>query len=164
MADSYFKQSKTLIFLSVLGILIVFVPSSVTAQDGVETPTGQEETGEPSDNKTSDDVPVDPKADPEGLGGIPDPEAASEAFNKRLMKGGALAITGMAVVFVGLLAISVFIAVLPHALEVVNQVLPESDHHHGHAAPAKKTAPLASSDDEEAIVAGIAFAIHSRNR
>jgi Na+-transporting methylmalonyl-CoA/oxaloacetate decarboxylase gamma subunit len=151
MADSYFKQSKTLILLSVLGILVVFVPSSVTAQEGGESPAGQEEIGEPIDDKTSDDAPVDPKADP-------------EKFNRRLLNGAALAITGMMVVFVGLLAISVFITVLPHALEVVNQVLPESDHHHGHAAPAKKTAPLASSDDEEAIVAGIAFAIHSRNR
>jgi Na+-transporting methylmalonyl-CoA/oxaloacetate decarboxylase gamma subunit len=157
MADSYFKQSKTLILLSVLGIFLVLATPIGLLGQGEETPpSAPQMTDETVDNTNDDDSKNAPDADPDA-----DPEWHTR---NGLAKGGALAITGLVIVFVGLIAISVFITVLPHALEVVNHVLPESDHHHAHAAPAKKPAPVASSDDEKAIVAGIAFAIHSRNR
>lgn len=70
----------------------------------------------------------------------------------------ALALTGMAIVFVALGLITLFLFLLPHIMEKLNAVFPESDHHHGHAPAA--AAPKANDDEE--LIAAIGFALHSR--
>ena len=70
-------------------------------------------------------------------------------------KGFGIAITGLTIVFVALLLISVFIALLPRLMEVLSVIFPEE---HAEAAPAAR-----SVVDEE-LVAAIGFALHQRER
>lgn len=65
--------------------------------------------------------------------------------------GLAIAITGMVIVFVVLLLISLFLTALPKILESVNTVFPEPEPH--------PTASAAASDDEE-VAAAIGIALH----
>lgn len=72
-------------------------------------------------------------------------------------QGFALALTGMTIVFIALLMVSAFIALLPRILVFVNRYIPEVHHH---AAP--KARSRHGDDDEEAIAAAIAYALQSR--
>ena len=71
-------------------------------------------------------------------------------------EGFGIAATGLTIVFVALTMISVFIALLPRAMGMIDTVFPED--HHGHCAPAKKGAT------EEEVIAAIGFALHHRGR
>ena len=77
-------------------------------------------------------------------------------------QGIGLAVTGMAIVFVVLVLVSLFIAWLPRLLPVVNGILPPAAHHHG--APMPSAAPPGNvvSGPEEEIVAAIGIALHRR--
>ena len=66
-------------------------------------------------------------------------------------QGPALAIAGMAIVFVALTLISLFIRWLPRALELVGRLLPPDDGHRAASAPVPETA---------ARIAAIGFALH----
>lgn len=70
--------------------------------------------------------------------------------------GLGIAAVGLLIVFTALTVISLFIALMPKALAVLERVLPELDHHHGTAAAhEQKTA------DEELVVAAIGFVLHT---
>ncbi|MFT5523221.1 MAG: Na+-transporting methylmalonyl-CoA/oxaloacetate decarboxylase gamma subunit [Pirellulaceae bacterium] len=171
MADTRKMPSKTLFWFVGLAILAtVFIgPLRVSvAQESVPLANvvGGEATadGGQIDSKSTSAEPSQTEGSTEAKAAAGEkPEEVSLTFNERLLKGGALAITGMVIVFSGLLAITMFITVLPGVLDFVEQFLPESAHHHGHAPAVKPSAPV-NAGEEEAIVAGIAFAIHSRNR
>lgn len=70
--------------------------------------------------------------------------------------GISISITGMSIVFLALLLISLFIAALPHVLERLSGILPPEA---PHAAPAARPDPAAQKPDE-ALVAAIGFALH----
>jgi len=80
--------------------------------------------------------------------------------------GFGLAITGLFIVFIALVGITLFIAVLPKVLALIEPYLPAEAHHHGHAPDkgSAQIAPVAAVDvsEEEAVVAAIGFAMHAR--
>ncbi len=85
--------------------------------------------------------------------------------------GFGIAMTGMAVVFVSLILISLAIALLAKLIDAVSEYLPElAGHGHGHGnngEPSRSAAPaqsVAASEDEpiEKLVAAIGVAMHSR--
>jgi Na+-transporting methylmalonyl-CoA/oxaloacetate decarboxylase gamma subunit len=79
--------------------------------------------------------------------------------------GIGLSITGMAIVFVVLILVSLYIAWLPRILPLVNAILPVVEHHHGAPMPSSGARPQASSADAEAeVVAAIALAMHHRQK
>ncbi len=67
-------------------------------------------------------------------------------------QGPALAMAGMAIVFVALMTISLFIRCLPRTLELVGRLLPAVDDAHQAAA-----APVPETVDR---IAAIGFALH----
>lgn len=68
--------------------------------------------------------------------------------------GIAISITGLTIVFVALLLISLFIAALPHILALVNEFLPEPEPPAA-AIPAPQIDP--SADQELAVAIGAAL-------
>jgi Na+-transporting methylmalonyl-CoA/oxaloacetate decarboxylase gamma subunit len=72
--------------------------------------------------------------------------------------GIALSITGMAIVFVALVVIALFIAALPHALALLGPYAPKIEKHGG-PSPAEQ-----DQSDEEEVVAAIGFVLHSEAR
>jgi len=73
-------------------------------------------------------------------------------------QGFEMAFAGMTIVFVALSMVSIFIALLPRILVVVNQYIPEG---HAHATPNPKPA---AANAEEATVAAVAYAVHRHSR
>jgi len=73
-------------------------------------------------------------------------------------QGFEMAFAGMTIVFVALSMVSIFIALLPRILVVVNQYIPEG---HAHATPNPKPA---AANAEEAAVAAVAYAVHRHSR
>ena len=86
------------------------------------------------------------------------------SFQNIIDAGGiGLSLTGMTIVFVSLVLVSLFISWLPKVLPVVNAILPELEgHHHGVSMPAHAAPVVAAAGGEEEIVAAIGFALHSR--
>ncbi|NQV22892.1 MAG: OadG family protein [Rhodopirellula sp.] len=78
---------------------------------------------------------------------------ASESANISAATGLAIAITGMLIVFVALILISLALTGLPRVLAVLNEYYPEKAEH---AAPPSR--PAGTADHEFAAAA--AFAIH----
>lgn len=80
--------------------------------------------------------------------------------------GIGLAITGMTIVFVVLVLVSLFITCLPRVLPVVNAVLPPVAHHHHGAGPASRPSTPAATPAgiEDEIVAAIGVAMHRRQQ
>ena len=74
-------------------------------------------------------------------------------------EGVGISITGIAIVFVALILISLFIYGLPRVLAMLESVLPPEADHHRSASPAPKR-----TDQDEALVAAIGFALHQRHR
>ncbi|MBX3436304.1 MAG: OadG family protein [Planctomycetaceae bacterium] len=72
--------------------------------------------------------------------------------------GFGLALTGMTIVFIALVLVSLFIAGLPRLLPLVNSLLPELEGHHG-VTPAASTS-AASAAVEEELIAAIGYALH----
>ncbi len=84
------------------------------------------------------------------------------SFQNVIDAGGiGLSITGMTIVFVSLVLVSLFISGLPRVLPLVNGILPEIAGHHGAPMPFAAS-PQAAVSTEEEIVAAIGFALHSR--
>lgn len=73
-------------------------------------------------------------------------------------QGFEMAFAGMTIVFVALSMVSIFIALLPRILVVVNQYIPEG---HAHATANPKPA---AADAEEAAVAAVAYAVRRHSR
>lgn len=73
-------------------------------------------------------------------------------------RGDALAIaaTGLIIVFTALILISLFIASLPHILQVVAHIWPEVDEGHPHV-----THPESQVPDDGAMLAAIGFVLHT---
>ena len=71
--------------------------------------------------------------------------------------GFELAFAGMTIVFTALVLVSIFIAVLPKILVVLNRLIPEVHHHT--AAPQQREA-----SDETAVTAAIGFALHTQKQ
>lgn len=69
--------------------------------------------------------------------------------------GGAIAATGMAIVFAALLLITLFISALPRILEVVAVVLPEVPDRHAPVDASESLLP------DEAILAAIGYVLHT---
>jgi oxaloacetate decarboxylase gamma subunit len=70
--------------------------------------------------------------------------------------GIAISITGMLIVFAALVIISVFIALVPRLLELLDPVLPKGHHHYATPSPDEQT-PL----DHEKVVAAIGLVLHT---
>lgn len=71
-------------------------------------------------------------------------------------QGVSISITGMAIVFAALVFISVFIALLPKLLEVLDPFLPAG---HTHAAPPSREEQ--TDLDREKVVAAIGLVLHT---
>lgn len=71
-------------------------------------------------------------------------------------RGVSIAITGLVIVFVALILISLFIASLPRILELVSRVWPEVEEPH-----ARPSRPEGLSPDEASIIAAIGFVLHT---
>lgn len=71
--------------------------------------------------------------------------------------GVALSVTGMSIVFIALIMISVYIALLPKIAAVLNKIIPPAAHHSGPVAnapaPEIKTAP----SEAEVVAAAVAY-------
>lgn len=73
-------------------------------------------------------------------------------------EGFNMALSGMLIVFVSLVLISLFIAVLPRLLEPIHHFLPESDHPDELAkAPAPKKQAVNGTPLQEAAAAAVAY-------
>ena len=70
-------------------------------------------------------------------------------------KGMAIAATGMIIVFVALLLITMFISALPHLLEMISRILHEVADHHAPKDASRSLLP------DEAILAAIGFVLHT---
>lgn len=83
------------------------------------------------------------------------------SFQNVIDAGGiGLSLTGMTIVFVSLVLVSLFIFSLPRLLPLVNRILPEVESHHGAPIPSSAT-PQTTKGVEEEVVAAIGFAMHS---
>ncbi len=83
------------------------------------------------------------------------------SFQNVIDAGGiGLSITGMTIVFVSLVLVSLFIAGMPRLLPLVNGILPEVEGHHGAPMPSAAGSQVNAGREEE-IVAAIGFALHS---
>ncbi len=78
--------------------------------------------------------------------------------------GIALSITGILIVFVALMLVSLFISALPRMLAQLNNLLPEVSHHHGPASVPSAGGASARAVPEETLVAAIGLALHHRRR
>ncbi len=72
--------------------------------------------------------------------------------------GIGIALTGMSIVFVALMLITLFIAILPKVLNALSGILPAEAEQHATAAPT--VLQPAASQDETEVVAAIGFALH----
>jgi Na+-transporting methylmalonyl-CoA/oxaloacetate decarboxylase gamma subunit len=70
-------------------------------------------------------------------------------------KGMAIAATGMIIVFIALLLITLFISALPRLLEMIATILPEVPDHHAPKDASRSLLP------DEAILAAIGFVLHT---
>jgi hypothetical protein len=68
----------------------------------------------------------------------------------------AIAIAGMSIVAIALSFISLFIATLPRALELLERFLPEAEDRHAKRMPTESSHP-----DDEAITAAIGFVLYT---
>ena len=87
-------------------------------------------------------------------------QAISFSFNYQNIiagQGFQLAFAGMTIVFTALVLVSIFIALLPKVLVVLNRLIPEVHHHT--AAPKQR-----ETGDETAIAAAIGFALHTQQQ
>lgn len=74
-------------------------------------------------------------------------------------EGFVISGSGLAIVFVSLILISIYIALLPRVLELVHRILPETDHPDVLAAEAaKKKKPAAGQEPmKQAAAAAVAY-------
>lgn len=70
--------------------------------------------------------------------------------------GIGIALTGMTIVFVALMLISGFIALLPKFMQVFSAFLPPETHH--------DAATPRSAGEDEAVIAAIGFVLHQREQ
>lgn len=92
---------------------------------------------------------------------IPDPLAlVAQAVEpglpaSELARGFSIAMVGLLIVYVALVLISVFIALLPRVLGWLSHLWPEVDEHHG-VEPAEN-----DPDEQLAVLAAIGFVLHT---
>ena len=72
--------------------------------------------------------------------------------------GVAISITGMSIVFVALVLITVYISLLPKILAVLHRFLPEKETHYTRAEDAS------AQDDERMVAVAIAAALYRRQQ
>ena len=77
--------------------------------------------------------------------------------------GISIAVTGMLIVFVALVTISLFLSALPRLLAVLERYYPQQEHHHGTPAATSTTSVVAQPVTEEMLVA-IAVALRERRQ
>ena len=77
------------------------------------------------------------------------------ALDNPIAQGLDLAFAGMSIVFTALVLVSVFIAVLPRILAVINPYIPPAQLH---------TQSQSNETDTAAIAAAIGFALHARRQ
>jgi len=73
--------------------------------------------------------------------------------------GIPIAITGIVIVFVALVLITLFLYQLPRLVEIANGIFPEPED--SHAAVAQAAPAASASNDDEFIAAAIAVAHHT---
>lgn len=71
--------------------------------------------------------------------------------------GVALSITGMSIVFVALILVSVYIALLPKIAAFCNKIIPPSAHHSGPVAKAPAPVIKSGPSDAEIVAAAVAY-------
>jgi len=76
--------------------------------------------------------------------------------------GIVIAVTGMMIVFVALIMLSLFIKVLPIILNVISRWVPEIESPHGHAADSIEADDHPGEEDE--ILAAIGVVLRNRRR
>ncbi len=77
--------------------------------------------------------------------------------------GIGLAVTGMTIVFVALVFVSLFITALPRVLPLINALLPVAEGHHGvptASVAAGGSVPAVTDSVSEELVAAIGFTLH----
>lgn len=74
--------------------------------------------------------------------------------------GVALSVTGMSIVFVALLLVSFYIALLPQLTALCNKIIPPAAHHHGPVASAPTPAATPAGAAEAEIVAAAVAYLH----
>ncbi|HUG20753.1 MAG TPA: OadG family protein [Planctomycetaceae bacterium] len=73
-----------------------------------------------------------------------------------MQRGVSIALSGMLIVFIALLLITLFLVALPRLLNVLAKYLPESEESHGsHSHPERHVL------DDEAVIAGLGFILHT---
>ncbi|CCO22415.1 OadG family protein [Maridesulfovibrio hydrothermalis] len=77
--------------------------------------------------------------------------------------GVAISLSGMSIVFVALLLVSVYIALLPKLAAFCNKIIPPAAHHHGPVASAP-TPPASSAGASEAEIVAAAVAYLHKNK
>ncbi len=84
------------------------------------------------------------------------------SFQNVIDAGGiGLSVTGLTIVFISLVLVSLFISGLPRVLPIVNSILPELEGHHGAPMPSAAS-PHATAGMDDEVIAAIGFAMHSR--
>lgn len=78
--------------------------------------------------------------------------------------GVAIAVTGLLIVFVALVAISLFIGALPMLLKALGPWLPEIESHHDQPAAPRRQPAAASDGVDPRLVAAIGWAVHASRR
>ena len=79
--------------------------------------------------------------------------------------GIALSLSGMAIVFVALILVSLYITWLPGLLPLVDWILPELEHPHGVSTPKQSaSAPQSNPDTDSEIVAALGVVLHRRQQ
>ncbi|MFW5501269.1 MULTISPECIES: OadG family protein [unclassified Maridesulfovibrio] len=71
--------------------------------------------------------------------------------------GVALSVTGMSIVFVALLLVSVYIALLPKIAAFCNKIIPPSAHHSGPVASAPTPQVKTGPSEAEVVAAAVAY-------
>tara|TARA_R110002049_G_scaffold4601_5_gene32642 strand:- start:897660 stop:898022 length:363 start_codon:yes stop_codon:yes gene_type:complete len=82
-------------------------------------------------------------------------DSVSVPMGSAIGQGVSIALAGMAIVAVALTLISLFIAALPHMLNVVARFWPEVEEPH-----AKKSHPESLVPDNDAVLAAIGYVLH----
>ena len=71
--------------------------------------------------------------------------------------GFLISITGLSIVFISLILISIYIALLPRVLELVHRFLPENDHPDAAEAEPAVKKPTGQDPLKKAAAAAVAF-------
>lgn len=71
--------------------------------------------------------------------------------------GIAISVTGMSIVFVALILVSLYIALLPKLAAFLNKIIPPAAHNHGPVANAPAPDVKAGPSEAEIVAAAVAY-------